>query len=168
MLQEIDRLVLGPQAARRTLRRDLVIISTNAPLRKDGEPRADYKPTDPGVAVYFTRNKQPVCFACDKYDEIWKNMRAIQKTIEALRGIERWGSSQMMERAFSGFTALPERTGPSCWEILGIEPLATESEIIAAWRDKAKSAHPDAGGNHDAMAALNQAKDIALATIKGV
>jgi hypothetical protein len=121
---------------------------------------------DPGVAVYFKRKGVEVCFACDKYDAVWKNMRAIQRTVEALRGIERWGSSTLLERAFTGFTALPEKTGPSCWDTLGIAPTNDEGAIVAAWRGKAKEAHADVGGSHEAMVALNEAKDIALATAR--
>jgi len=166
LLAEIDRIALGPVARTRTMS-DYVVISTNMPLRRDGAPRADVRaPDDPGVAVYFKRKGQPVCFACDKYDAVWKNLRGIQKTIEAMRGIERWGSSQLLERAFTGFAALPEATGPDCWETLGVTSAANEAEIMAAFRAKAKTAHPDAGGSHDAFAALSQAKDIALATLR--
>lgn len=168
MLAEIDRLVLGQDKRYYTVASH-VVISTNMPLRRDGFPRADVRaPDDPGVAVYFERSKgKPVCFACDKYDAVWKNLRAIQKTIEALRGIERWGSSQLLERAFTGFAALPESTGPDCWETLGVTSAATEAEILAAFRAKAKTAHPDVeGGSHDAFAVISQAKDIALATLR--
>jgi hypothetical protein len=37
---------------------------------------------------------------------------------------------------------------------------------MAAWREKAKSAHPDAGGSHEAFTALSEAKYIALATAR--
>jgi hypothetical protein len=167
LIREIDRLVLGKRSTAFTIRNSMV-ISTNLPLRKDGEPRADARaPDDPGAAVYFVRNETRLCFACDRYDAVWKNLRAIQRTIEAMRGIERWGSSQLLERAFTGFAALPERTGPSCWEVLGLNPAAGEAEILKAWREKARGAHPDReGGSHEAMSALNEAKDIALATVK--
>lgn len=166
LVHAIDLIALGEQARTHTIR-DYIVISTNIPLRRDGEPRADVsKVDDPGVAVYFERNGKPLCFACDKYDAVWKNMRAIQRTIEALRGIERWGSSQMLERAFTGFAALPPKSMPSCWDMLGVSCDASEAEVIAAWREKAKTAHPDTGGSHEAMSALNDAKDIALATVR--
>src|SRR5688500_12869170 len=47
-----------------------VVISSNVPLRNDGYPRADYSRsiiTDPGVAVYFNYNKEPVVLCCDKF-----------------------------------------------------------------------------------------------------
>jgi hypothetical protein len=167
LLHSIDRIALGKRASTHTIR-SFVVISTNMRLRVDGEPRAgDRPPEDPGVAVYFKRENQPLCFACDKYDAVWKNMRAIQRTIEALRGIERWGSSTLLERAFTGFAALPERTGPSCWEILKVPPEATEQDVMNAWRSLAQFCHPDKPtGSHEKMSALNDAKDIALSTIR--
>jgi hypothetical protein len=85
-----------------------LVISTNIKLRRDGLPYANRRePTDKGVAVYFDYKKRPMCFACDRWDRIGDNIYAIAKTIEALRGIERWGSGSMVEQAFTGFVALP-------------------------------------------------------------
>lgn len=140
-----------------------VVLSTNIPLRRDGYPFASGKlggDGTTGVAVYFERKGKPVVFASDRWDIVHHNMRAIQKTIEALRGIERWGASEMMERAFTAFEALPPPKSP--WEILGIRPGSTADEISAAYRAKARAAHPDAGGSTAAMAELNQARDAAL------
>jgi hypothetical protein len=142
-----------------------VIISTNVPLRADGMPRAGiHRVDDPGVAVYFTYKTKPMCFACDKYQLVWENMRAIGKTIEAIRGIERWGSSDMMERAFRGFTAIEERTGQFWREILHIEPNATPTadDIEKAFRAIAHIHHPDKGGNPEQFRQLVIARDRAL------
>ncbi len=49
------------------------------------------KPDDRGVAVYFTHLRRSMCFTCDKWDQVEDNLYAIVKTIETLRGIERWG-----------------------------------------------------------------------------
>jgi hypothetical protein len=87
-------------------------------------------------------------------------MRAIEKTIEAVRGIDRWGASEMLERAVQAFEALP--APKSCWDVLGLRPGASRDEISLAHRDKARRAHPDAGGSASAMAELNAARDEAL------
>lgn len=170
LLKEINLIVLGVAQARYYTIKSQIVISSNMPLRRDGEIHAGARePDDPGVAVYFERKKIRVCLACDKFDRVWKNLRAIQKTVEAMRGIERWGSSQLLDRAFTGFAALEHRTGPSCWETLGLDaPALDEIQVIAAFREQAKAVHPDVpGGSEDAFRELNAAKDIALATLRG-
>jgi len=158
---EIDRMILGNDARRYTA--TAVIISTNIPLRADGLPYANQKPpADPGVAVYFRRKGQHQCFACDKYDTVWKNMRAIQKTIEALRGIERWGSSEMLDRAFTGFAALPAPGKRPWWEVLGLTGTENLAAIKARFRELAKIHHPDAGGTADRFAEINNAYQQAI------
>ncbi len=99
----------------------LIILSTNVALRLDGLPYANQKsPEDPGVAVYFTYRKSQRVFACDKYKKVEHNVRAIGKTIGAMRGIERWGASDMLDRAFQGFEALPNPDTPRHWrDVLG-------------------------------------------------
>lgn len=147
------------------------LLSSNVPLRRDGLPYASQKePDDAGVAVYFMRQGKQMTFACDRWDRVKDNVRAIGKTIEALRGIERWGASDMMERAFSAFEALPAPDGVvtlTCWQILDLEPGASEMEIERAYRTKSKTAHPDAGGSteewHQLRAAYDQAKKTKVA-----
>jgi len=135
----------------------LPVISTNIPLRRDGLPYANRRPADDkGVAVYFTLRGQQMCFACDRWDDIKDNMQAIHKTIEALRGIERWGSGDMVQQAFTGFTALPSQESP--YDVLGVKPTATPDEIDAAFKQKAMFAHPDKGGSTEAMQKLNEAR----------
>lgn len=176
LLKEVDQLVLGKDARGYRLAREVIILSTNVRLRNDGEPfSGDRPPADPGVALYFPRNGKTMCFACDKYDAVWKNMRAIEHTISALRGIERWGSSQMLERAFTGFVALPEKSWPDCWDVLDLKSevilalpkMVAEEAIVHAYRCKAMTAHPDRGGSTDAFQALQEAKDNALAIVEG-
>lgn len=140
-----------------------VLLSSNIELRLDGRPRADRSnPSDPGIAVYMTLKNRPMVFACDRWLNVKDNIRAISKTIEALRGIERWGSGQMMERAFSGFTALPAPTEQLSrpWHVLlKVSPDATVQEIRIAYHNLAKLHHPDAGGSEAQMAELNEARD---------
>lgn len=141
-----------------------VVLSTNLPLRRDGHPYANSRPEngDAGVAVYFERKGKQMVFACDRWDRIEDNVRAIQKTIDAMRGIERWGASDMMERAFSAFQALPSPAPRDCWAVLGIAPRSPPDEVARAYRDKAKELHPDTGGSDAAMAELNAARSAAL------
>lgn len=138
-----------------------VALSSNVSLRLDGLPYANQaQPEDRGVAVYFTWKRRSMVFACDRWNRVEDNIRAIEKTIEAIRGIERWGASEMMERAFSAFEALPAPR--SCWNVLGLRRGASAADINAAYRAKARDAHPDSGGTDAAMAELNRARAEAL------
>lgn len=141
-----------------------LVISSNLPLRKDGLPvsRAG-SISDVGVAVYFDLKKKPMCFACDRWDKVEHNMQAIAKTIEALRGIERWGSGQMVQQAFTGFVALPAPEQP--WQVLGLSSHATRAEVEAAYKKLAALHHPDRGGDSQQMARINTARDAMLTTL---
>ncbi|MDB6104104.1 MAG: DnaJ domain protein [Gammaproteobacteria bacterium] len=137
-----------------------LIISSNLPLRRDGMPYANSaQPGDRGVAVYFTYKKRPMCFACDRWGKVEENMWAIAKTIDALRGIERWGSGQMVEQAFTGFVALPAPEQP--WQTLGLSTSRpTREQIDEAHRRLAAQHHPDRpGGDTHEMARINAARD---------
>lgn len=172
--REKSRFKTGFGAARSKLFAELdrmsarqIILSTNIPLRNDGMPRANMKPdgNDPGVAVYFQRNGKPMVFACDKFRDPADNIYAISKTIDAMRGIERWGASDMMERAFSGFKALEAPTEREWWHVLQCSRDANKTLVEHAFRELMKVKHPDAGGSHEAMAELNAVREKALCEI---
>lgn len=142
-----------------------VIISTNVPLRRDGLPLANMRePSDPGVAAYWydKRGRQRV-IACDAWETVRENLRAVGLTVEALRTIDRAGASEILDRAFQGFAALPP--GPSedpWWEVLGITRDANSGVIEAVYRRLARINHPDHGGDAAKMAKINAARDAAL------
>ena len=50
----------------------------------------------------------------------------------------------------------------SPFDVLGVSPEASQSDIRIAWRKKAASLHPDVGGSHAEMVELNQALTLAL------
>lgn len=148
-----------------------LIVSTNLPVRNDGGLYADWmrkKVDDPGVAIYFKRKGKEIALCCDQYPTVWENIYALGKGIEAMRALERWGVSDFLDRAFTGFTALPESiiTPESWWQVLGISPDASEEEIKSAYRQRAKDCHPDAGGTAERFQQLQQAYSDALEQIK--
>lgn len=140
------------------------ILSTNIPLRRDGLPYSGMaQPKDPAAAVYFVYKNKSMCFACDQWSKIEDNIWAICKTIEALRGIERWGASDMLDRAFTGFTALPSPAN-EWWQVLGLpnkpNPTPTEYSNAKSLRNKlAMKYHPDNGEikSPEMMSKINQA-----------
>jgi DnaJ-class molecular chaperone len=60
-------------------------------------------------------------------------------------------SGAMVEQAFTGFVALPAPKSP--WDVLGVQPGASQEEIETAFRAKAKKLHSDHGSGADAMMA---------------
>lgn len=74
------------------------------------------------------------------------NLWAIVLTIRALRQIDRAGASDMLDRAFTGFQALPAPT-VEWWQVLGVEPDVADVIIRARYRELVKQHHPDAGGD---------------------
>jgi hypothetical protein len=168
LLVELDR--LGAANA---------VITSDLPTRSDGLPYANGRADDSGIAVWFflpdnKGNLQERVFACDKWRSHAENMTAIARSIEALRGLDRWGAGDVVTRAFAGFNALPAGNGEEyippppkkrTWrEVFSIaKPLEELSKgellalVYARHRAAIKVAHPDAGGSHDQAAELNAA-----------
>jgi hypothetical protein len=145
-----------------------IVLSSNLRCRNDGLPFSNQPAaSDPGIAVYFRSMGKDYVFACDKYKLAEDNMRAIFLTIQAIRGIKRWGSSEMMEAAFRGFTALPA-AGVDWRIVLGLEnKRVTFDQVREAYRTKAIKAHPDHGGNQHEMMRLNEALSTAKKELAG-
>lgn len=170
-----------------------VVITTDLPTRNDGLPYASGRADDPGVAVWFVMRDgsrwHERVFACDKWRTHAENMTAIARSIEAMRGLDRWGAGDVVARAFAGFAALPagDSDTPAAlkkqpWrEVLGRaangaplipwpEDLARD-ELLAVvksrYRKLIQLAHPDAGGSHDRAAELNAAMAEAEAELGG-
>lgn len=163
-----------------------VVITSDLPTRNDGLPYSNGRADDPGIAVWFVladgKGKlHERVFPCDKWRTHAENMTAIARTVEAMRGMDRWGVGQVIERAFAGFTALPP--GPSSTISPPVErpwrevfaPWAraldelSKSERLALvkyrYRDAMDRAHPDRGGSHDTAAELNVAMAAAEAEL---
>lgn len=141
-----------------------IIISSNLKLRQDGYPYSNQRqPEDVGIAVYFILNGEEQCIPCDKWSKIEDNLRAIVKTVEALRGIERWGAKEMVNAAFRGFKALPEtiimgeHTSRAWWEVLQVSQTADFDVIQAAYKRLLHKVHPDKGGSDYAFQELQNA-----------
>jgi hypothetical protein len=135
-----------------------IVVSSNLRLKNDGTPYSSQRePDDQGVAVYFTYQGQQRVVACDSYARCGCNLFAIAKTIEAMRAIDRWGCSEILARAFTGFAALP----PPCehWSTVldVIEELDNLDVLKSAYRQKVKQHHPDNGGDATRFQQVQQA-----------
>ena len=136
-----------------------IVLSSNVSL---GQSR----PSDPGIAAWFVWNGESICIPVDRYETAEANLQAIHHIIEARRVELRYGTLQLVKATMQGFKALPPPPGTKArkpWtEVLGVSANANKAQIEEAYRDKAKPAHPDAGGSTDAMTELNRAKMEAL------
>ncbi|MCW9028364.1 MAG: J domain-containing protein, partial [Kangiella sp.] len=139
-----------------------VIISTDLRLRQDGLPYSNQKqPDDVGVSVWFMQDGQQKVIALDKYNRISDNLWAVAKTIEAMRGIDRWGGGQILERVFTGFNALPspDSGSPLNWKDYFSSHgfiIASRPKLKEAYKVMARRLHPDRGGDASEMATLNK------------
>lgn len=148
-----------------------VIISSNMPLKANGDMYATkISLTDHGAAVYFTWKGVNYTIACDQWDRFEHNMQAIRKTLEAMRGLDRWGCSDMLARSFAGFTAIPEKVEvhhKTANDVLGVPEAATKEQITRAYRAKAKVVHPDVqGGDGRQFNELTDAYDAMMKKLK--
>lgn len=124
-----------------------VIISTNIPLKGNGDPYADSRKNvgDTGVAVYFNYKKKAMAFCCDRWWRVEDNMHAISLTIGAMRGISRWGTGDMQEAAFTGFIALPApgQTSRGWRQVFGVDEDCSFSMAETAYKILRSRNHPD-------------------------
>jgi hypothetical protein len=146
------------------------IISSNVPVKKSNGKMysnvADDELHDSGVAVYFEFMQKQRVLACDKWKTPAENLRALALTVNAMRGLDRWGASAIIERAFTDLVALPEKSSfnqKSVWEILGLSEKPGDVKLLKkAYQERATKVHPDLGGSNEAFNELKQAYDQAL------
>lgn len=140
-----------------------VIVSTNIRTRLDGLPRTgEPKPSDPGAAVYWQpRGDKPMrCMAVDAYTEVADNLAAIAATLDAMRAIERHGGASILDRAFTGFTALPAPDSATWFDVLAVPQSASADDVRAAWQRLRSRWHPDKpDGNAARFDIINKAYD---------
>lgn len=133
----------------------IIAISSNCTLGVS-------RPPDPGVAVYFSYDGEQTAIPCDRWKTVEANLQAIAKTIEAMRGIERWGAKHMVKAAFRGFAQLAGPTSTRPWPVvLGLKPSASREEIDGAYRRLRSQHHPDRGGSAEAFDEVQRAFEAA-------
>ncbi len=132
--------------------RDDAVISTNLILNLNGLPRsAQARPVDPGAAVYWQDAGARRVMAIDQYSTVEDNLAAIAATLDAMRAIERHGGAVILERAFTGFAALPARgASEEWWQVLDVQKESTAAVITSAFRFLRSRYHPDKQDTGDA------------------
>jgi len=146
-------------------------------IRADGWPLSSAKAAGPGLILSFTSNGQPREFAADHYDDWKDNLYAVAKTLEALRGINRWGgaSSGKQYAGFSPVLAPDAQPMPASFassqsaavfladhaEGWSAGQILNNSLVLkSAYNAASIKLHPDTGGTHEGFVQLQQAKDL--------
>lgn len=171
----------------RLMKADNVVITSDLPTTSKGFPYSNAKVDNPAIAVWCVIAGSERVFACDRWSTAAANLRAIGKTVEAIRKIGDWGAADMVTRAFSGFAALPpggQEMAPNPasskrpWqEVLNVPRETSTGQApsrtqLLNWarvrhREAIRTAHPDVGGTHERAAELNVALQEAEAELGG-
>lgn len=150
-----------------------IVITSNLPTT-DGRSYASNLVEDPGIAVWWIQTKigkagQERVLACDRWLRPTDNLHAINKSLDAMRGMDRWGAQEMVERAFSGFAALPsgDSTVVENWRdvfnlgdgISAFDPDEQLAVVKSRYKRLASKYHPDITGDSTSMIRLNAAME---------
>lgn len=143
------------------------VVTANLPLRLDGRPLSGTsEPRDPGVSVWWVdpKNRVTRVVACDAWRTVRENMRAVGKTVEAMRTMERAKAGQALERMVESFAAATLPPPRPAWaDVLDVRAPYSLAQIEAAYKTQAKRRHPDQGGTHEGFLELQRAYQAGLA-----
>ena len=122
-------------------------------IKIDGGLRAQKRPEHPGVILAFESKNGHLRFACDQYLDWADNLRAITKTLNALRAVERWGAVRDAEQ-YKGWATL---------HAPGANKMSARQFIDAhggSFTEAAKRLHPDVGGDPALFQQLLEARKV--------
>ena len=117
----------------------------------DGLPRANARPSHPGVVLYIESMVGPLSYPCAKFDSWTDNLRAITLGLNGLRRLERYGITSADEQ-YAGWKALPTAgTAPTSDTdadeaealLRRVSGLAEEPDLARVYRVARANAHPD-------------------------
>lgn len=157
---------------------DVVVEAGYKPdqVRADGWPYSAARPEHHQVRISFKRGEIAMSFSQGGFSAIEYNVWLIARTLSSLRAVDRYGCTQGGEQ-YRGWAQLPAGNAIQVGEFASIEDAAgyirrvadgrwrgtTDRNILdnlrEAYRDAARSAHPDGGGNAETMGKVNRAKD---------
>lgn len=110
---------------------------------------------DRAVGVTFSAGKHVNrTITIDRFERPVDNLWALAVGLDAIRLNEERGLDDV---AVQMYQALPAPRSRDPYEVLGVRPDAALAIAEAAYREAAKTAHPDRGGSAEQMAELNDA-----------
>jgi len=157
-LREAAKFRQSLASALNKLTREIELMGGNKVLLSSNYTLGGANPKEPGVVAYFHWNKLDMAIPCDRWLRIEDNVQAIALTVEAMRGMDRWGAKHMIRAMFTGFKQLPfNANGEAWWKVLGLPVNASPDVVQDTYRRLVKENHPDTGGDHNAFIRIQRA-----------
>lgn len=131
-----------------------MIISSNLETKARGTGfYANQKVEDSGIVVYFDLKDKAKAMACDRWNKPEDNIWALYLSIQAIRGLERWGGSDFLDGLFTGFQALPYyeegQQTPLITAPQYFQYCESLEDVEITWKKKRAYMHPDRGGSNE-------------------
>ena len=140
--------------------------SGGAYTKRDGLPKHNANPDNPGFVLRWTNDSENFAVACDHYAELRDNARTVYLWVNETRK----RSQRPVQTGSAEFAAarLPSGDGDAIvaaeppHEVLGVARDAPEEVIEAAARRLKADAHPDSGGSREEFQRINDAEEALL------
>lgn len=143
------------------------VITSNLILNKKGDaPLSNQRLFDSGVVIYFQLKGKSKAMACDKYNKVEDNLWALFLSVQAIRGLERWGGSEFLDGLFTGFMALPSPDDAIMGMPKYFDDCINLEHLKETYHRLAKELHPDKGGNETDFAELQRQYEVAKTKLK--
>ena len=141
----------------------------NAHTKSNGLPLHNANPDDPGFVLRWSDDGEEFAVACDAYSRLRDNVRTVYKWVHETR----MRGNRPVETGDSEFAAarLPpgdadedvivagSATSKPAHEVLGVDAYAADSEVVDAYHERVKEAHPDHGGSEEELYRVRDAKE---------
>lgn len=135
--------------------RELLVAIRPEDFRLDGKPRANAKQQHPGVILSFDAKVGHLSYAVDTFDRWQDNVRGIAKSLEALRMVDRYGTTKHGEQ-YRGFLAIEATAAPAGfatgldaaeWLRSWVGPAWDSRPLKSVLREAQRTTHPDMSGD---------------------
>jgi hypothetical protein len=147
-------------AALRNLNRELNLMGAKSIVLSSNYTLGVENPKEPGVCAYFEWDGLQLAIPCDRWQRICDNIQAISLTVEAMRGMQRWGAKHMIRAMFTGFKALKAPESVEWWTVLQVLQTDRPELVKEAYRRLANQHHPDKGGDPEVFMRVQRAYEV--------
>jgi hypothetical protein len=131
--------------------------------RNPNKPYARASFDDPGVVVRFTKDGEQMAAACDRWDNPRDNAQDLYHYLHETRMQEQRGTvtaeSEYEKLRLPSGDEDATAADPPPHAVLGVDRDASAEEVRAAFRERAKETHADAGGSSEAFKRVKRAKE---------